>query len=78
LRDVTHDHRLTMLVGMIVAGVLGEIVSVIPLLIVQAAAYPPSACSSSRAALAPPMRAPARERDPQPEPRRRELVAQSN
>jgi hypothetical protein len=39
LRDVTHDHRLTMLVGMIVAGVLGEIVSVIPLLIVQAAAY---------------------------------------
>jgi uncharacterized protein YjiS (DUF1127 family) len=29
-----------MLVGMIVAGVLGEIVSVIPLLIVQAAAYP--------------------------------------
>jgi hypothetical protein len=26
----------------------------------------------------PPMRAPARERDPQPEPRRRELVAQSN
>ena len=37
---VTTIGSLTMLVGMIVAGVLGDVVGVVPLLVVQAAAYP--------------------------------------
>ena len=40
LAAVTTIGSLTMLVGMIVAGVLGDVVGVVPLLIVQAAAYP--------------------------------------
>ncbi len=37
---VTTIGSFTMLVGMIVAGVLGDVVGVVPLLIIQAAAYP--------------------------------------
>ena len=37
---VTTIGSLTMLIGMIVAGVLGDVVGVVPLLVVQAAAYP--------------------------------------
>jgi MFS family permease len=37
---VTTIGSLTMLVGMVIAGVLGDIVGIVPLLIVQAAAYP--------------------------------------
>ena len=37
---VTTLGSLTMLVGMIVAGVLGDVIGVVPLLVLQAAAYP--------------------------------------